>query len=125
MIGIKKLINSLNFNIVKKLKRTQKSIKTFKILIDIKTKNYLIKSYGLNCRYKTMTKVIEDLKLISSRNMSQDSFCCIENNKFQLKFNNNRSANFLTMVNGILEKQTIHEGPSISVKFNVISRGNN
>jgi hypothetical protein len=30
MIGINKLINSLNFNIVKKLKRTQKSIKTSK-----------------------------------------------------------------------------------------------
>ena len=90
MIVINKLIISLNFIIFKQLKRNQKSIRTYKILIDIKIINYLIKTYGLNCGYKTMTKVIEDLKLISKINMKHESFCCIEKNTFQLKFNNNR-----------------------------------
>jgi hypothetical protein len=57
-----------------------------------------------------MTKVIEDFKLISRRNMKQDSFCCIEKNTFQLKFNNNRKANYLCLVNGILEKTNYLKG---------------
>ena len=111
------LVNELNYNIAKKLKRTKNPIKIFKIMISSKNKRTMLTNFNLNCRYKVCSEFIDIFKIFQKRNIKLNCFCSIKKDSFCLKINNQRKVKVNKDINGILIDETFYQGPSISVKF--------
>jgi hypothetical protein len=111
------MINEINCQQVKKLKRTKNSTKVIKVKINSLTKNHLVNTYNLNGRYKQSIRFLEDFSLITRRYMQINSYCYVKEPTFQMRISNNRKINFSELENGVLVKRTCLEGPSVSIKF--------
>ena len=114
----KYFINSLNFFLVKSLKKTRNPIIKEAFEINLKIKNFLVKNYFLNTRFKKTTNFLIDNHLISERNIHVNNFnfCSyfVQLDSFEMRLKKKGHKTYYNRDNKLCK---ILKNPCVIVKF--------